>query len=303
MNKILFILLLAIVAPAAMAQKEVTVEGRYRYVMEDNETQAQAQAKAIDQARFEALREKFGTYITGTGMSSVVDGKSKYVQVGMNEVKGEWIRDLETPKVTREIDPSTGQIIFTVVVRFKARERLNEAVEVEAKLLRNGTTLKFADTEFNSGDQMYLWFKAPCDGFLTVYIEGEGDTVYRLLPYNRSRNKSYPIKGNKEYVFFSQNHIYGNETKRLVDEQLMTASSVMEWNRICVIFSPNEYTISPDSDGSTVSGKKEGINLNKAERNRELPKKNFQEWLGKCRTRDPKMNYLPIDIITKRAKQ
>lgn len=308
MKLITLALLFALIAPSAMAQKEVTVEGRYRYVMEDDETQAQARAKAIDQARIEGLREKFGTYITGTGLSQVVDGTTKYVHLGMNEVKGEWVCDLEEPKVTRELDPS-GHLIFTAIVRFKARERINEAVEVQAKLLRNGTTLRHEGSEFNSGDQMYMWFKSPCDGFVSVYIEGEDDTVFRLLPYSRSKEHSYKVRANTEYTFFSRQlrkkseNGEEEESDLLIDEQLMTASTPTEWNRICVIFSPNEFHIAADKKGQMVSGKKEGLSLWQAQRTRELPKKEFQDWLAKQRTRDPKMSYIPIDIVIHRKQE
>ena len=52
-----------------------------------------------------------------------------------------------------------------------------------------------------------------------------------------------------------------------------------------------------------VSGKKEGLSLWQAQRTRELPKKEFQDWLAKQRTRDPKMSYIPIDIVIYRKQE
>ena len=37
-------------------------------------------------------------------------------------------------------------------------------------------------SNFFDGEQFYLYFKSPVDGYLSVYID-EGDITYRLLPY------------------------------------------------------------------------------------------------------------------------
>ena len=105
-------------------------------------------------------------------------------------------------------------------------------------------------------------------------------------------------------MFFSRQHRYSDEeTSRFIDEQLMTASTPVEWNRICVVFSPNEFNIASDSKGGTVSGREQGLSILQAERARQLPKNRFREWLGKSRTRDPKMSYTPIDIIIHQVKK
>ena len=300
---IILTLLVALTATLASAQKVVTIEGTYRYQQPADESFNVARSKAIDRARIQALSQKFGTTVSSSSSTRVKDGKASFFQLGMNEVKGEWLGDVGEPVITSEIDPSTQLRIITARVKFKAREVLNEAAPVEAHILRNGTSLKNEDDEFFSGDQMYAYFKSPIDGYLVIYELGEGDNVTRLLPYDRSRRQAYPIEANKEYIFFSEKHLYGNESKSMVTELIMTASKASEWNRYCFIFSPNEFVRATDADGGSGSMKKLGLGQHGTVKlPRTLKSEDFQKWLSQSRSRDKKMSYSPIDFITTRKE-
>ena len=152
-------LLVALTATFTQAQKVVTIEGSYRYQQPADESFNVARSKAIDRARIQGLSQKFGTTVSSSRSTRVNDGKASFFQLGMNEVKGEWLGDVGEPVITSEIDPSTQLRIITARVKFKAREVLNEAAPVDAHILRNGTSLKNEDDEFFSGDQMYAYFK------------------------------------------------------------------------------------------------------------------------------------------------
>ena len=126
---------------------------------------------------------------------------------------------------------------------------------------------------------MYLYFKSPIDGYLTVYLLDETtQEVYCLLPYKASGEGAYPIEHDKPYILFSAKHEAGNPN--VVDEYTMTCSWNIELNDIYVIFSPNPFT---------------KANANDAEEEtlpRQLVYKDFQKWLVKSRKRD---NYLSIN--------
>ncbi|MGN1245339.1 MAG: hypothetical protein ACI4UN_01770 [Muribaculaceae bacterium] len=296
-------LLVALTATFAQAQKVVTIEGVYRYQQPADESLNVARSKAIDRARIQALSQKFGTTVSSSSNSRVHNGKTSFFQIGMNEVKGEWLGDVSDPVITTEIDPATQLPVITARVKFKAREIVNEAVPVEAHILRNGTSLKNEDNEFFSGDQMYIHFKAPIDGYLVIYELGETDNVARLIPYDRSRRQAYIIKANKDYIFFSLNHLNDGELKSTVDEITMTASKATEWNRYCFIFSPNEFVRAIDQDGGSGSGTKLGLgHQGSVKLPRTLKNEDFQKWLTQSRSRDRKMSYTTIDITTTRKQ-
>ena len=286
----------AISAGNVEAQKVKDLEGEYVYQQPDDESRTVAKAKAVQQAKINALAREFGTTVASRSTTTLNDSKVSHFMVGINEVKGEWIKDNRPPEITPMIDPSTHKQYLKVKVWFQAREIISQAVEVESHLLRNGTDLKFEDDEFNSGDQMFLYFKSPVDGHLVIYNLGEDEVVYRLLPYSASHSGSYRIEANKDYVFFSKKHLNDNETTRGIDEIELTAVSDIEWNSICVVFSPNAFAHPQDFS----SERKDGSMLGLAEQSVELPRSlrndKFQDWLAKVRIKDPKMSYTPIDI-------
>ena len=112
-------LLVALTATFTQAQKVVTIEGTYRYQQPADESFNVARSKAIDRARIQGLSQKFGTTVSSSSSTRVKDGKASFFQLGMNEVKGEWLGDVGEPVITSEIDPSTQLRIITARVKFK----------------------------------------------------------------------------------------------------------------------------------------------------------------------------------------
>ena len=97
-------------------------------------------------------------------------------------------------------------------------------------------------TEFMDGEQLYIYFKSPVDGFLSVFLE-DSEAVYRLLPYANMKpeNKNgVQIKSDIDYLFFSPDN--NSYTKSLVDEMIMTLTKDgLEYNNIYIVFSREEY--------------------------------------------------------------
>lgn len=295
------ILMVAVATPVALAQKITTIEGKYNYVMPNDESFIVARNKAIDQARINGLAKEFGTIVSSSSYYHVDNSQSSFMQFGMNDVKGEWIEDVSEPEVTHSIDPTTQHVVISARVKFKAREVHNESVNVEAKVLRNGTLLRNEDSNFMSGDDMFIRFKAPVDGYLVIYISDGGAMVDRLLPYSRSTASAYKVQADSVYTFFSPAHHKMNESFYDVDPIVMTASKPMEWNRFSIIFSPNEFSMPADEIAETASGEELGVyDYARLELNRRLKNEDFQKWLGKHRSRDRKMSYTPIDITVTR---
>lgn len=203
------------------------------------------------------------------------NGKSEVsvMSLGTSEVKGEWLRTDGEPEY--EVDYADGMLIVEVRVKGIIREIVNAAVDFQAKVLCNGTEDKFEREEFREGDDLYLSFRSPVDGFLTVYLIDDAGTAYCLLPYRGDSGGRVAIKGNRRYVFFSAADA-PPEQRNLVDEYTLTCEKMAELNQIYVIFSPKLFTKAVDYDREVLQP-------------RELPYEEFQEWLFKCRKQDKEM--------------
>ncbi len=86
----------------------------------------------------------------------------------------------------------------------KAREISRAEVAFSAKILRNGTEARYESNAFRDGDDFYLLFKSPVNGFLAVYLIDDKQTAYCLLPYPGNASGKTPVEHAKEYIFFSQ---------------------------------------------------------------------------------------------------
>ena len=293
MKRILFIILGFICCLATIqAAKTKTIKAEYIYHAPENVTLEQAKHTALQRARLQGLADEFGTNMNqmGTVLRENINGESSasVFQLTNSTVKGEWIRDLDEP--TYNIRYEGGTLVVTVKVRFEAREMKSATVDYEAKVLRNGTDDKYESDEFKSGDDLFLSFLTPKEGYLAVYLV-EGDDAYCLLPYRNQTDGICRVKANTRYVFFS-----AKEDKRAnVDEYVMTTDKALENNVIYVIFSPKEFTKAADTQ-SDRQVELEGT----AGLPRELSFDKFQKWLSNQMAGDEKLSFKSIPIIIRK---
>ena len=261
----------------AVAQKTERVTATYTYYAPEHVSIEEARRVALQRAQLQAIADAFGTIVTQSNATRVKNenGKSdvSLLSLGASEVRGEWLRTDGEPEY--DIAYEDGMLAVTVRVKGVIREIVNAAVDFQAKVLRNGTEDRFEGEEFRNGDDLYLSFRSPVDGFLTVYLLDAEGTAYCLLPYRNDTGGRVAIEGNRHYVFFSIDDVPAEE-RSIVDEYTMTCSRDGELNQIYVIFSPQLFTKAVDYAG-------EGLQP------RELPYEEFQEWLFKCRKQDPEM--------------
>lgn len=273
-SRLLILFLLTITSYCAYAQKTITVKGEYLYQLPENVSLEEGKRVALERAKIQALADAFGTVVSQRN-STVVEnsnGQSSvdFLSLGGSDVRGEWIETVGEPLF--QIFSENGMLAIKVEIKGKAREIKNADVSLEAHLLRNGTTLKYESTEFRSGDDMYLYFKSPVNGFLAVYLLDQvTQEVYCLLPYRSSDSPSYRIEHDKPYIFFSSQLSEDNPTE--VDEYTLTCSKSQEQNTIYILFSPNAFTKANTLDVAETLP-------------RQLAFVEFQKWVGKCRTKD-----------------
>lgn len=270
----------------AFAQKVQKVSAEYTYYAPSTMSIDEAKRTALDRAKIQALADEFGTIVSQNNTTIISNQNSQsnshFFSFGGSEAKGEWIETIGEP--VYDISYQQEMLVVKVKVEGRAREIVSAGIDVIAKILRNGTELKYEGYELRSGDDMFLYFKAPVDGYLAVYLLDEAaEEVYCLLPYKLSGEGAYPIEHDKEYVLFSKDHAKVQE-KPLVDEYTMTCEKEVEYNDIYAVFSPSQFTKANSNDP------------NDEVLPRQLVFEDFQKWLIKNRKRDKKMDLYELRI-------
>lgn len=259
------------------AQKVKTVECEYTYHAPENITLEQAKRTAIERARIQAIADEFGTNISQTNITNISSAKVDFQSIGMSEVNGEWLEDLSEPEMA--VDFIDGMFVITVRVKGKARELTRAQADCVVRVLRNGKEDRFESETFFSGDQFYISFHSPANGYIAAYLSDGKGTVSCLLPYPNQTDANYPIKANRRYLLFDP-----EEGDDYTEEYYLTCGNTPENNQIFLIFSPNKFTKALDRQATAQS---EELLLP-----RELPEAEFQKWLAKCRRRDPEMQVI-----------
>lgn len=261
----------------AAAQEVVDICGQYTYYPPENISLTQAKQTALQRARIEGLMRKFNVtvYQSNTSVVSNHDGdvSRDFYSYHGSDVRGEWIEDTQQPeyKVYSEDD----RLVVFAKVCGKAREIVSAGIDIEARVLRNGLTPKYESKEFNAGDDMYLLFRSPVDGYVTVWLLDRGtQTVYCLLPYRNSPQGSVQVKHDQEYLFFHQDRKLNDW--QYIDEYTLTAEKALEWNEVYVVFSPNPYAKAASSSSDELAL-------------RELSFNDFSAWLTRCQSKDKDM--------------
>lgn len=287
MKRFLFILVLSVLGcMEAVAQKIKTVSGEYIYYPSETQSLDEAKRVALYRAQVQILADTYGTVLNATS-ATVVQNSSDNSSVDMfslseSSVKGEWLETVGYPEYCTEITPE-GMLAVKVKVTGKVREITHAQVDFTARILRNGTEDKFEDTGFNAGDDMYLSFSSPADGFIAVYLFDGADDVYCLLPYQSSREGIVKTLAGERHLFFSSGHPYGVEHAGMVDEYTLTCERELEVNRIYVVWSTSSFVKANDVKGD------ESVP-------RMLDYASFQKWLSAIRVADRNLSVKTFDI-------
>ena len=258
------------------------VKGQYEYYVPRHISRNQAEQIALERAMIEAVAREFGTALNMTthqDMRSSRNGESEdFYQSASTLVKGEWIETTEQPKFSIRLDGD--DIVVTCEVRGRARAVNRAQAHLDVHVLRNSTSDDAETNAFLDGDKLFLSFTSPVSGYLTVYLEGEDKTVFRMLPFYAEKKSTTPVEANTRYVFFASTE--GDA------EQYQMTSDGTEHNTLYIIFSPNEYIKPVDR-----SGKEE-------ESLRQLSTGDFRKWIQKSQSLDDQLQVVvkPI-VITK----
>lgn len=284
----LLIIIILLCPTTFFAQQMKKVVGEYTYHAPENVSLEKAKRTALERAQLEAIADAFGTDISQHNSTRVSNknGQSDvdFLSMSSSDVKGEWIETIGEPEYT--INYEQGMLVVKCTVKGTIREIVSAAIDINAKVLRNGTEDRFESSEFRSGDDLYLSFQSPVDGYLVVYLLDNNGDAFCLLPYRNQTDGIQKISANKPYVFFSEKHVPQSE-RALVDEYTLTCDNSIESNQIYVVFSPNAFIKANDKDNGELLP-------------REIEGHSFQMWLAKVRRKDKFINFIARQIsITK----
>lgn len=245
----LIIVLFLSIPTTFFAQQVKKVEGAYTYYASEEVSLDRAKRIALERAQLEAVAEAFGTDISQHNSTRIsnMNGQSDidFLSISSSDIKGEWIETIGEPLYN--ITYEQNMLVVKCSVRGKAREIATANIDLRVKVLRNGTEDKFESNEFHSGDDLYLLFQSPIDGYLAVYLIDNESNAYCLLPYRNQTDGIYNIKANTSYVFFSEAMAPVAE-RHVVDEYVLTCEQSQETNQLFLVFSPCLFVKANDDD-------------------------------------------------------
>lgn len=309
MQNRLFTLLLLLLSSQLMlsAQKKVSeVHGVATIYMTGDMTPNLAEKEAIRQAKINALAEKYGTTIAHSTHdythSNGTESHSNFQTIGTTEVRGQWISDINPPKISQGFDEKTKQIWFKAEVWGRARELKNDQVELDIKLLANGTEDAHATTTFKEGDRLRISLRSAASGYAAIYLLDKANQIAQLLipnPEEKDPNRPETILAKKKYLFFDS-----------YEEEILLACTQpnIEYNQVCILFSPEFYSLplNEEIEGMSKSMTWEQVrDLTKGKGGEynwldSVPESKFQNWLAKHRARDEHFQVNTIDISIKK---
>ena len=287
MRKVIFALLFITVLTPCRGQEIKSVEGEYTYYAPSNISLDEAKKIALERAQLEAIAEVFGTVISQENITTIKNNesmsKTDFASFSSSDVKGEWLKTTKKPEF--DISFSDSGIIVKVKVKGEAREIISANYEVSAKILRRIPNLDNESSDFIDGDNLYIQFQSPVDGFLAVYLIDEDNNAFCILPYRNQRDGVFKVQANKPYMLFSRT-LADPDVRYVVDEYEMACSRSCEINQICIIFSPNLFYKPNDIDNGNLVP-------------RELRESDFQKWVAKIRRKDNLLIYQNKKITVK----
>lgn len=288
MKRIPTAIAILLITISSFAQKTTKVELDYIYYATASESLARAQEAALEAAKIDAIAQEFGTIVSSVSTSSSfyhqrdngsTISSDDFYELGSADVRGEWIET--TKKPTFDIKQIERGLSIHVLGEGIIREVVMAPINFKALVLRNGTDDKFQSDVFHTGDDMFVSFTSPIDGYLSIYLVDNNHDAFCLLPYQEETDGAYQIAANKRYILFSRKDESNAEIKPIVDEMTIIADLDVEFNQIYVIFSPNRYTKASDTQAKALS--------DELQLPRQLSFHDFQKWLEKGKKHDKQM--------------
>ena len=278
--------------PVAMRAGSDDVSGESVFVVPETMSIAEARTVAASRARIDALAGKYGTLVASMNTVGMSDGTvNRFSMLGTSEVKGVWLKDTREVWQRMELDEATQQLYIRTKVWGKARPLAVAATPVVAETISDDGDTGSTATEFRNGEKFYLHFRSAADGYLAVFLIDESGSVFTCLPYPSQRQNTVPVRKSADYVFFSKRRPAAVTAESDIRQYFLTAEKDMEQNRLCIEFSPNDFTLALDE--------KQGVSANGQQVGR-YSFDDFNEALFRQRMADGRMQVVFKDIVIRK---
>ncbi|MCH7512508.1 MAG: hypothetical protein IH947_00975 [Bacteroidetes bacterium] len=242
--------LLAVGLQPAYSQKIYAAKGFAKIRLEEHLSREETRDMASEQAKHNAIEAIFGTYVSKDAFVDVKDGAASVTVKSESELKGEWLKTTkeEFREESRRIKDEYGarnEIWIICEVEGKVRE-ITSAVIAYEFLTLNCPDVRCRTTDFNNGESLFLQFRTPVDGYMSIYLVDE-QHAYRLLPYQEMPSAylhNVPVEADREYLFFAAGIQYDYFDKFpyfLVDEIYLDTDKTQEFYKLYVLFSPKPF--------------------------------------------------------------
>ncbi len=282
----------------SFGQKIVKTKGHAKLRQESDMSRNETTEKAIELAKINAIESVFGTYVEQQTDMTIEDGMTSFNIIGSTKVKGEWIETIgetDISTITRKEKTQYGmQDITWIECKIKGKVRAVKPRAILEYEILNAPNIRARTTSFFDGEQLYIYFKSPVDGYVSIFLE-DHEGVYRLLPYmqmNPDDKNGALVQGDVGYTFFSpSDNLF---TKSIVDEMIMTlVKKQMEYNYIYIVFSEDKY-IKP--------GLKKSFQSDERIIPSSLTKWDFEKWLSNNRISSTSFQVIKQKIRIKERK-
>ncbi len=293
--KIILLFLLGLTSLSADAQKTKEASGEYKLRIEKNVTEEFAVNNAIEKAKINAIENAFGTVINqgnSVYVKDITTGKQTqsdrvFTSIADVLVNGEWIATLDEK---RDFYDEDGFRWVKISIKGKVRELSKIPYTPESYTL-SCNNKKCSTDVFNNGQELIVYFKAPNNGYVTIFLD-DTKQVQRLLPYsNFNTSNTYEVKADQEYYFFSNT----DKKDKTVDNIELFTSDNMEQNRLQVLFSKQDFgkPLLSKSNNEEVNGMQYAMPMSTSV-------ENFQSWLQKIRSYNRSIELQTILITIKK---
>jgi len=244
-NRIILLLILYALPCYSFAQRTKTGNGSAQVRIEDNMTRLQAQNKAEELAKIDAISKEFGTYVEQQADMSIRSGKTEFSVIGNTRVKGEWVKttNIEFSEETRtESGPTGTRKVIWITCNIKGNmKQASPKAAIEYEIL-NCPDKRCRTSLFKNKEDFYVWFRSPVDGYVSIYMD-DNELVNRLLPYNRSPLNAVKVSQDKDYLFFGSQNEPGSNIS--ADNLTFEISKPSEVHKVYILFSEKEYPKPP----------------------------------------------------------
>lgn len=210
-----------------------------------------ARIEVMEIAKQRALANYFGTNIQ-VNKDKTLETKNGeiitdiYSVHAQNSINGEWLKTTDT--TFKLIMPKKGENEKNPRIYCKIEGEARKVITIPIQIVcyplaYNSSEIdSFKIEELRAGQDLFLYFKTPVSGYISVFCTIK-DSTYCLLPYPNARMENCFVQKDKDYVLFRRKYDYFNDARAIEEYQAFidNPNQAIEYDNIHIIFSPSPF--------------------------------------------------------------